>query len=171
MFHGKTYRRFGYEDLCIGFADQVRDDEKTCRSGGVISLHYGCLVGVEKDQMAMRTFAALTMTTHFMLDELERAMPLAGDSSGYVGYGLCGRTFRRLDCGMDLWIGFADRCPLHGVFGKNGGAGAVHYADEIEHADKALMARRVVAALNYVRNFPLHELERKVNVESAYSHC
>lgn len=159
MFDGRTYRRFGYQELCIGFAGQAREDEQTSTSGGVVSLHYSNLTATEKKEMASRTLIALNVTAQFMLDELERAIPLSSDSAGFVGYGFCGRKFRRLDTGMSLWIGFADRCPLHGVFGKNGAAGTILYADEIEHAVKALMARRVVAALNYVRNFPLGMLE------------
>lgn len=159
MFDGQTYRRFGVSALCIGFTGRQRDDEHTCRDGGVVTLAYASeFSAADKAVMATRVLAVLNLTSQLTLNDLERAAPLAGLDPDYSGF--CGRTFRQLEGSRNLVIAFADRCPVHGLFGKNGGFAMCNFADEIEQSHKPLMARRVVAALNYARNLSLDNLIR-----------
>jgi len=158
MFDGLTYRRFGMNALCIGFTHQQRDDLQTSVDGGVVTLTYASEYrAVEKDRMAKRMLAALNLTSHFSLEGLENAKPLAWQDTSQGGVDT--RAFCCLPGSRDLVIGFDGRCPMHGVFGKNGGFAMVTYADEIEQSHRTVMARRIVAAMNYARYVPLDSLD------------
>lgn len=158
MFHGLTYRRFGLNGLCIGFADRQRSDLQTCKDGGVVTLTYASgYRSIEKDRMAKRMLVAMNLTAQFELEDLENAAPLAGPEPEFSG--LDTRAICRLPGSSNLVIGFDGRCPVHGIFGKNGGFAMVTYADELEHSHRAFMARRIVAAMNYVRFIPIDSLD------------
>jgi hypothetical protein len=157
MFKGFTYRRFGFNSLCIGFADRKREDDHTAKDGGVVTLTYASdLRPHEKEAMAKRLLGALNLASSFALDELECLTPLIDREADFGGFDV--RAFCRLPASRNLVIGYDGRCPVHGVFGKNGGIALVTYADEIDPDHRPFMARRIVASLNYSRFLSLDSM-------------
>lgn len=160
MYQGRLYRRFGLNGHCIGFADRSREDDLTCRDGGIVTVAYASEFNpAEKSRMAQRIVAAMNFASAYTLEELERIAPLLAPDASPVGVDT--RAFCRLPGSRDLVIGFEGRCPVSGIFGKNGGFAMVSYADEIEQMEKDTMARRITAALNYTRRLPLSVLEQR----------
>lgn len=160
MYQGRLYRRFGLNGHCIGFADRTREDEHTCRDGGIVTVTYaGEFSQAEKSGMARRILASMNLTSMFAVEDLEEIAPLPAPEfdRGLVD----GRAFCRLPGPRNLIIGFEGRCPVSGIFGKNGGFAMVSYADEITHTEKEVMARRVLAAMNHSRFLPLNTLEQR----------
>ena len=158
MFEGQTYRRFGFQELCIGFAGRERDDQQTSRDGGVVTVTYAAGFNEhEKGMMARRILAVLNLTSSLELGRLENMVPLQATESDDAGFP--SRPYCRLPGSQSLVIGYEGRCPVHGIFGKNGGFATTSYADELDRAGKEYMARRLVAALNYTRHFSARRLE------------
>lgn len=169
MYQGRLYRRFGINGHCIGFADRSRQDDQTCKDGGIVTVTYAAEFSqVEKTAMARRIVAAMNLTSAYTLEHLELAAPLAVPESD-VG-GVDARAFCRLPGARNLVIGFDGRCPVSGIFGKNGGFAMLAYADEIARSERDAMARRVVAAMNHTRGLSLKALEQRCDAPQLQDH-
>jgi len=69
MFEGRTYKQVGYGARSIRFADE---------DGGVATTTYSYkLTQDEREAMARRITAALNLTRHLTVEQMEAAAPLA----------------------------------------------------------------------------------------------
>ncbi len=68
MFEGRKYQQVGFGNRAIRFADQ---------NGGVATTTYSYSMSEEeRAAMARRITAALNLTTHLTVEQMERAAPL-----------------------------------------------------------------------------------------------
>lgn len=165
MFEHRTYRLFGFRNLCIGFDGRSRDDHTTCKDGGVATVIYAReLSEGEKALMARRIVSALNLCSPItlrVLEDMHPVVPSADEQGLYKA-----QIYRRLSGANHLSIGFDGVDRNGGHSGKNGAIATCAYADELDQIEKEMMVRRVVASLAFAKHLQLRELERRASISN-----